>query len=86
EEAAEDIHERKFEGRVNGIGVNTFTLFGRTITTDENTEFRAGDGETITAGEFFAQAFGKHVEIHGSRSDGVFLATRVELEDDADGI
>jgi hypothetical protein len=86
EEADEDIHERKFEGRVNGIGVNTFTLFGRTITTDENTEFRAGDGDTITAGEFFAQAFGKHVEVHGSRSDGVFLATRVELEDDADGI
>lgn len=82
EEADEEIFEREFEGRVISTGVNTFTLFGRTITTDENTEYRAEDGKTISAEMFYSQAINKHVEIRGSRSGGVFLANRVELTDD----
>ncbi len=82
EEADEENVEREFEGLVIGIGVNTFTLFGRTITTDENTEFRDEEGNTISAAIFFAQAMSKHVEVRGSRSNGIFLATRVEWEDD----
>lgn len=82
EDADKEMFEREFEGLVVGIGVNTFTLFGRSITTDEHTEFRAEGGNTISAEVFFAQAFSKHVEVHGSRSGGVFLATRVELKND----
>jgi hypothetical protein len=76
------MFEREFEGLVISIGVNTFTLFGRTITTDENTEFRDASRTRISANTFFAQAVGKRVEVNVTQSNGIFLATRVELEDD----
>jgi hypothetical protein len=82
EETDEAMFEREFEGLVISIGVNTFTLFGRTITTDENTEFRDASRTRISANTFFAQAVGKRVEVNVTQSNGIFLATRVELEDD----
>lgn len=82
EDKDEETFEREFEGRVFGVGANTFTILGQTIATDANTEFRAENGKTISAEMFFAQAMSKPVEVHGRRTGGVFLATRVELQED----
>ncbi len=72
-----DIEEVELEGSVSGLGgscpVLTFTVDGRTVTTDSSTEFKDG-----TCGDV---QDGVQVEVEGLlQPDGTVFASKVELD------
>lgn len=77
--------ERELEGLITSISSDSFTLFTRKISTDENTEYRDADGKPLSAASFFTIAFGKRVEVKGIALGNEFLAIRVEIDDEDAG-
>jgi hypothetical protein len=77
--------ERELEGIITSISSDSFTLFGRKISTDENTQYRDAEEKPISAVNFFTIAFGKRVEVKGIALGNDFLATRVSIDEDDKG-
>lgn len=77
--------ERELEGIITSISADSFTLFGRKIVTDENTEYRDAEGKSINPASFFAIAFGKRVEVKGVALGNEFLAIRISIDEDDKG-
>ncbi len=77
--------ERELEGIITSISSDSFTLFGRKILTDENTQYRDAEGTLISAASFFTIAFGKRVEVKGIALGNDFLAIRITIDEDDKG-
>lgn len=71
----------QYRGLVVSVSEHSFVIFGRTITTNNQTRFKAPHGEELTESEFYLQAIGKRVNVKGQISGGQFTATEVELQD-----
>ena len=78
----DELAERELEGIVTSINSDSFTLFGRKIATDENTEFLDADGKPLTAATFFTTAFGKRVNVKGFAFGEEFVAFQVSIDDE----
>ncbi len=73
--------ESIFEGLIVSVGSNSFSLLGRTITTNQETEFRDAKSKVISAEAFYALALGQRVEVKGIKSGELFLALRIEIKE-----
>ncbi|MDJ0941417.1 MAG: DUF5666 domain-containing protein [Woeseiaceae bacterium] len=80
-EREDDLDEDRVSGPVAEIAEPEFTVNGVTVRTDANTEYETDELE-IDAADFFGSALGQFVEVEGSFSNGVLLASEVELDDD----
>lgn len=76
---------RELEGIITSISSDSFTLFGRKIMTDQDTEYRDEDSKPISATTFFTLAFGKRVEVKGIALGNEFLATHIQIDEDDKG-
>ena len=62
------------------LQINSFSLFGREITTDANTRFE-NDDAVLTKTEFFALLTSTTVvEVHAMPANGKLLASRIEIK------
>lgn len=77
----EDGMEFDIEGNVSVVGINTITVLGHTINLTESTEIKADNGDLLDLAAFLLIALNQQVEIRGTITDGVYTATRVEIED-----
>jgi hypothetical protein len=80
----ENDTELKSEGLIIGIDSHSFTLFGRTIVTNNQTEFKDTKGNKITETQFYLIALGKRAKVEGILKNSVFTAKKIELEDAED--
>jgi hypothetical protein len=71
----------QYRGLVLSVSDHSFVILGRTINTNNQTRFKAPQGEELTESEFYQQAPGKRVNVKGQMSSGQFTATEVELLD-----
>lgn len=81
----DELNERELEGIVTSINSDSFTLFGRKITTDSDTQYRDADGNPISAATFFTIAFGKRVDVRGLAYGNEFLAIHIQIDEDDNG-
>ncbi|PUA27040.1 MAG: hypothetical protein B0W54_19610 [Cellvibrio sp. 79] len=81
----DELNERELEGIVTSINSDSFTLFGRKITTDADTQYRDANGNPISASTFFTIAFGKRVEVRGLAYGNEFLAIHIQIDEDDNG-
>ena len=65
------------------VSAPTLTVFGVPVLTDGNTEFEDNDAP-ISAGDFFAAAEGRLVDVKGVWDGAQLLAEEAELEDGLD--
>lgn len=79
------LKERELEGIITSINSDSFTLFGRKIMTDAETEYRDSDGKLIDASTFFTIAFGKRVEVTGIAFGDEFMAISIQIDEDDKG-
>lgn len=71
--------ELKFNGLVASIDAHSFVLLGRTVLTNNQTEFKNAKGENINETQFYLQAIGQQVKVKGILKNGVYLAKEVEI-------
>lgn len=71
--------ELKFSGLITSIAEHSFTLLGRTIITNSNTEFKGKDGKTLSETQFYLEALGQRVKLKGILKAGIFTATEIEF-------
>lgn len=81
----EEVNERELEGIITSISNDSFTVFGRKITTDSATQYRDADGNPMSAATFFTIAFGKRVDVRGLAHGTEFLAVRIQIDEDDSG-
>lgn len=72
--------EVALRGFIDSVNEPQFTILGVTSTTDGLTEYSNLSGMPILAGEFFAQANGRLVEVTGTLNGGSIDAGQVEFE------
>lgn len=77
----EDGMEFDLEGNISAVGINTITVLGHSINLTESTEIKADNGDLLNLAAFLLIALNQQVEIRGTITDGVYTATRVEIED-----
>lgn len=75
----ENATELKIVGIVLGIGSHNFTLYGRTIVTNGQTEFKDTKGDKISETQFYLLALGQRAKVEGVLKNGIFTATKIEL-------
>ncbi len=80
EELANDEDtELKFSGIITATDNHSFSLLGRSIVTNNQTEFKADHGDLLSESEFYVKAIGQRVRVKGVLKNGVFTATEVEF-------
>lgn len=75
----ENDTELKMNGVIFSIDSHSFTLYGRAIVTNSNTEINNGKGDKLTEAQFYLQAIGQRVKVEGVLKNGVFTAQRIEF-------
>lgn len=75
-----DDEEFNFEGKISAVGLDSITLFGKTIQLTESTELRNASGTNINLTAFLAIALNQSVEVRGTISAGVYTADKIEIE------
>jgi hypothetical protein len=81
-ENEDDEHETKLKGTVSNIIDFSFDIVGVNVSTNENTLFEGTDGDDVTQVTFFEQLQDDMlVEVKGQIVDGVFVAFKVEIEE-----
>lgn len=80
---AETQNGREFEleGNISAVGTSTITLLGHSIHLTESTEIKGDNSEFLNLAAFLLIALNQHVEIRGTITDGIYTATRIEIED-----
>jgi len=82
---SDDDTETELKGTVSNIVDFTFEVVEVTVHTDENTAFEDQHGDDVDQAQFFEQlADDMLVEVEGQLSEGVFTATKVEVEEGDD--
>ncbi len=76
--------ELKSEGVILSIDTHSFTLYGRTIVTNSQTEIKDRKGNRITEAQFYLQAIGQRAKVEGALKNGIFTAKKIELADAED--
>lgn len=78
----DDEHETKLKGTVSNIIDFSFDIVGVNVSTNENTLFEGTDGDDVTQVTFFEQLQDDMlVEVKGQIVDGIFVAFKVEIEE-----
>lgn len=77
---SENDTELKLNGIILSAGTHSFIVYGRTVTTDNNTEIKDDKGDELTEAQFYLQALGQRVEVEGILKNGVFTAKKIEFE------
>ena len=71
--------ELKMNGIIFSIDNHSFTLYGRIIVTNSNTEIDDGKGGKLTEAQFYLLAVGQRVKVEGVLKNGIFTAQKIEL-------
>lgn len=75
----ENDTELKMDGVILSVDTHSFTLYGRTIMTNSNTEIEDSKGEKLTESQFYLLAIGQRAKVNGILKNGVFTAQSIEL-------
>lgn len=79
----DDVDDDSIRGPGADVSAPTLTVFGVPVLTDGNTDFEDNDAP-ISAGDFFAAAEGRLVDVKGVWDGAQLLAEEAELEDGLD--
>lgn len=79
-----EMQDMRFSGKVSVVTPGNLEISGITVQADPSTtQFRDGAGQSATADAFFTQAglSGATIKVRGQYQNGVFSATRMEMDD-----
>ena len=76
---AENETTLKFDGLVLSTTEHSFVIFGRTVITNSDTEFKSDNGDNISEAQFYSVAEARRAKVEGVLKGGVFTATKVQL-------
>lgn len=75
--------ELTLEGTITNVGTNSFVIVGQEVIVTEQTEIHGASAESLTADEFLAIAQHLRVEVEVILRDGVFIASEIDIDEDA---
>jgi hypothetical protein len=71
----------RYEGEVTQVELHNFTVLNHKVFTNENTDIKNINGETISEEQFSLLALNQHLRVEGVLLNNIFTATEIEIRE-----